>query len=128
MDSQPSRLGRRPRNHVPGECEFPVLQQEAIINAALTDRPGLAADTEPGVTTRNGNGDRSFARSDSPCESRPSPVIWLFGQLSVNIDPQVNATSLSVLHASDSAVHVLIIPADEERMIADHVRQVPGLR
>ena len=55
-------------------------------------------------------------------------MIWLFGQLSVNIDPQVNATSLSVLHASDSAVHVLIIPADEERMIADHVKQVPGLR
>jgi acetate kinase len=44
--------------------------------------------------------------------------------LGIRIDPTVNAANRTVLHASDSAVHVLVIPTNEELMIARHTRQV----
>ena len=48
----------------------------------------------------------------------------LAGWLGVRIAPDANAASRTVLHAADSAVHVLVVPTNEELMIARHTRAV----
>lgn len=47
--------------------------------------------------------------------------------LGVRIDPVANAANQTVLHALQSQVAVYIVPTDEERMIARHVRNICGL-
>ena len=44
--------------------------------------------------------------------------------LGLHIDPDANAASRTVLHTSASTVHVLVIPTNEELMIARHTRAV----
>jgi acetate kinase len=44
--------------------------------------------------------------------------------LGIAIDTAANAENRTVLHSVDSAVQVLVIPTNEERMIARHVAQV----
>jgi acetate kinase len=44
--------------------------------------------------------------------------------LGIRIDPDANASGRAVLHASDTDVHVLVIPTNEELMIAHHTRRV----
>ncbi len=44
--------------------------------------------------------------------------------LGIVIDQDANAENRTILHATDSLAHVLVIPANEERMIATHVREV----
>jgi acetate kinase len=46
--------------------------------------------------------------------------------LGIAIDEAANVESRTALHANDSAVQVLVIPTNEERMIARHVRRVLG--
>jgi len=46
--------------------------------------------------------------------------------LGIAIDAEANAASRTVLHTAESAVSVLVVPTDEERMIARHVRSVLG--
>jgi acetate kinase len=48
----------------------------------------------------------------------PRPV------LGVRIDPAANAGYRTALHAEGSAVAVLVVPTDEERVIARHVGRV----
>ena len=44
--------------------------------------------------------------------------------LGIAIDPVANADDLTILHTADSAIKVLIVPTNEERMMAKHVAQV----
>jgi acetate kinase len=44
--------------------------------------------------------------------------------LGIRIDPDANASGRAVLHASDTDAHVLVIPTNEELMIAQHTRRV----
>ncbi|MGB7159883.1 MAG: acetate/propionate family kinase [Tepidisphaeraceae bacterium] len=44
--------------------------------------------------------------------------------LGVRIDVDANAANRTELHRSDSTIHVLVIPTNEERMIALHTRRV----
>jgi acetate kinase len=48
----------------------------------------------------------------------------LSGWLGIAINPDANERGRTVLHRQDSRVRVLVIPTNEERMIARHVRQV----
>jgi acetate kinase len=48
----------------------------------------------------------------------------LSGWLGIAIDPKANERGRTVLHRDDSRVRVLVVPTNEERMIARHVRQV----
>jgi acetate kinase len=48
--------------------------------------------------------------------------------LGLRIDPDANVANRTALHRSDSAVHVLIIPTNEEQMIATHTRHVLAAR
>ncbi|MEI7869001.1 MAG: acetate/propionate family kinase [Candidatus Methylumidiphilus sp.] len=47
--------------------------------------------------------------------------------LGVAIDPVANAEDRIILHSADSSKKVLVIPTNEERMIAMHVRQLIGI-
>jgi acetate kinase len=47
--------------------------------------------------------------------------------LGVRLDPAANAAHRQALHAADSAAALLVIPTDEERMIARHVVRTLGL-
>ena len=47
--------------------------------------------------------------------------------LGVAIDSVANAENRIVLHAADSLIKVLVIPTNEERMIAKHVGHVLGM-
>jgi acetate kinase len=49
-------------------------------------------------------------------------VAELAGWLGIRIDPEANAASQTVLHTGASAVHVLVVPTNEELMIARHTR------
>jgi len=51
-------------------------------------------------------------------------ICELSAWLGVVIDPKANDLSRTVLHREDSRVRVLVVPTNEERMIAGHVRQV----
>jgi acetate kinase len=53
-------------------------------------------------------------------------VAELTGWLGVRIDPDANAASRTVLHTEASAVHVLVVPTNEELMIARHTRELLG--
>jgi acetate kinase len=46
------------------------------------------------------------------------------GWLGVTLDPEANAAHRPIINAANSAVSVLIIPADEEAIIARHTRQI----
>jgi acetate kinase len=60
-----------------------------------------------------------------------APVRARIGELSqwlgIAIDPVANAEGRTALHAPGSAAQVLVIPTDEEGMIAEHVRQLIGV-
>jgi acetate kinase len=49
-------------------------------------------------------------------------ILGHLGWLGLALDPQANAQNAPRLHQTDSAVQIWIIPADEEREIAHHVR------
>jgi acetate kinase len=57
-----------------------------------------------------------------------APVRARIGELAawlgLRIAPDANAASRTVLHTGDSAVHVLVVPTNEELMIARHTRGV----
>ncbi len=46
--------------------------------------------------------------------------------LGIAIDPVANAEGRGILHSADSSTKVLVIPTNEERMIASHVRRLTG--
>ncbi|MCX7110693.1 MAG: acetate/propionate family kinase [Proteobacteria bacterium] len=47
--------------------------------------------------------------------------------LGIAIDPVANAEDRNILHSADSSKRVLVIPTNEEMMIAMHVRQLIGI-
>jgi len=47
--------------------------------------------------------------------------------MGIAIDPVANAEDRIILHSADSSKKVLVIPTNEERMIAMHVRQLIGI-
>jgi acetate kinase len=51
-------------------------------------------------------------------------VVEQLGWLGMAIDPQANAVNQTVISTPDSRVPVLVIPTDEEQMIALHAREV----
>ena len=48
--------------------------------------------------------------------------------MGIAIDPVANAEDRNILHSADSSKKVLVIPTNEEMMIAMHVRQLIGLQ